>query len=59
MREEQTVSSVFLRFVLIKIQWTFCLFKSSTLHRMRIDHRGFYIAMPQQFLNRADIIIRR
>ena len=40
-----------------KIKRAFCLFYCLTLYRMSINHRGSDIAMPQQFLNCADIII--
>jgi len=41
-----------------EIQWAFGLFDAQTLHGMGINHRRFQIAVPQQILNGANIIVR-
>lgn len=42
----------------VKIKRTFALFDRYALHGMGVYHRGFQIAIPQQFLNRSNFIIR-
>ena len=41
----------------LKIKGAFCVLDRHGLDGVRVDHGGSQIAMPQQLLNRADIII--
>jgi hypothetical protein len=41
-----------------QIKRAFGLFNGDAFHGMLVDHGGPQIAVPQQLLNRADIIIR-
>jgi len=41
----------------LKIQGTYSLFTGLAFDGVRIDHGGFDIAVPQQFLDRANVVI--